>query len=590
MIDKDLSKRVELEKFQKLVKSLHMSIVSQVAVVLLMGGYLVDKMSTGVFILWSCVFTTLCIGCLIIGLVYRYDEKRGRAEERFEQYMLISMVCSFALGCFWTATAFSRFNEPLAQQVIMLLILVGQSAGSVMALAPNMKLFYSGVPISLLPLGFGFLWLGDQAHSILGALLILFFIFVSFLAHMVNRLVTESIWLRFTNDDLLEEKSSFLASASHDLRQPLHALTLYISALEQKNTSPASRDIMDKVQSTLGSLQRLFDGLLDLSKFDAGVCQPQMKDMLWSDVRGKLQEEFATLATQKNIMIQWSEAECCLYSDALLLEQVIRNLVGNAIRYTDKGSISIHCVRVDTGHHEKRSGMRIDVIDTGIGIKEQYQDTIFDAYTRVPGAHENTHEVSMSTGLGLSIAQRLTSVLGHELLLTSEEGVGSCFSVILGEGELGNVLLAKQETSRLESRLQQECTNILVVDRDACVRDATYQLLASWGCEVFAAATVPEVLHHIATSSFEPDGIITDIALLSAIPLIMTQCDRPNIPAVVLSGAADFGSLRASIDKYQVMRKPLKPASLRAFVIDVREKSNRNKNIEKVVSPTMQNA
>lgn len=587
MSESDLNQRVELEKFQKLVKSLHMAIVAQIAVMFLIGSYLVDKMNSHTFIVWSAVFTTLCIACLIIGVVYRLDEKQGRAEARFHQYMTISMVCSFALGAFWTATAFSRFNEPIAQQAIVLLILVGQSAGSVMALAPNMKLFYAGVPVSLLPLGFGYLWLGDRTHTMLGALLILFFLFFTFLAHMVNRLVTESIRLRFRNDDLQKDKSRFLATASHDLRQPLHALTLYISALEQRQVCSESSDIIGNIKSTLNSLQRLFDGLLDLSKFDAGVLQPQIKDVLWSDIKRKLQEELSTLATQKNINIKWSAQDFCLRSDELLLEQIMRNLVGNAIRYTDKGSISIRCIRDEIdGDNGQYSRMRIDVIDTGVGINQQYQNTIYDAYYRVPDSGDAT----INTGLGLSIVKRLTSQLGHQLVLLSEEGVGSCFSVILKGCDSHKIHVAKQQARALEASLQRECTKILVIDNDPCVRDATSKLLESWGCDVYTSASVQDTLEHIDTSKVKPSGIITDYKHIGLITQIEKHFGSSKIPVVVLSGAADLSKLETPMNQYQVMRKPLKPACLRAFVINTRENNLGTNESSFSRSPSMQDS
>lgn len=589
MIEKDLRKRVEREKFQKLVKSLHMSIVAQVTVVLLMGGYLVDKMSTSMFVVWSAAFSVLCIGCLIIGLVYRYDERHGRAEARFEQYMLIAMICSFLLGCFWTATAFSRLHEPLSEQVIILLILVGQTAGSVMALAPNMKLFYSGVPVSLLPLGIGFLWLGDQAHSILGALLILFFLFVSFLAHMVNRLVTESIWLRFQNDDLLAEKSQFLASASHDLRQPLHALTLYISALEQRETSSGSRDIMGKVRTTLASLQRLFDGLLDMSKFDAGVCQPDMTDVLWSDVREKLREEFSALAAQKHIAIQWSALEVCFRSDALLLEQVLRNLVGNAIRYTEKGSISINCVLDASAAVEGEPWVRIDVMDTGIGIDKQHQAAIFDPYYRAPnGAECQGLPGKMSTGLGLSIAKRLTEVLGHELSLVSEKGRGSCFSLRLMPGDRGQVVLAQEAVGQLSQHLQEEKTAILVIDSDGAMRDATTQLLLSWGCSVFAATTMEAAYRHVERTGYRPDGVVAEAEFVPALLDMAIRFPQEQTPTLIIGGA-DIADIEVKGD-FQWLRKPLKPAGLRAFVINCRNNGMKNNKIARSDTVPMQNA
>jgi signal transduction histidine kinase len=297
MNKKDLERQITLEEFQTLTASLYLSLVAQVAVAIIMAIYLSDKISRLHFMVLCVTFASLIISYLIVGAFYHRDKIHQKNIQNHNRHMHFATLFLFVLGAFWSSIALSQLYAPLNQQVILIFILLGQSATSVLSLAPNMRLFYAGVPVSLLPLGIGFIWLNDQVHTILGVLLLLFFIFVCYLARTVNKLVTESIRLRLINETLLADKFQLLPSASHDLRQPLHASSLYISALEKNNdTNP---EIITKIRCTIQSLQNSFDGLLNLSKLDANARKPKMQSVYWGDTKKQLQDEFNILSKQK---------------------------------------------------------------------------------------------------------------------------------------------------------------------------------------------------------------------------------------------------------------------------------------------------
>ncbi|OUS03629.1 hypothetical protein A9Q81_07115 [Gammaproteobacteria bacterium 42_54_T18] len=547
---KVLERQITLEKFQTLTASLYLSLAAQVAVAIIIAIYLSDKISRLHFTALCATFISLIIGCLIVGAFYHRDKTHQKTIQNHDRHMGFATFFSFALGAFWSSIALSQLYAPLNQQVILILILLGQSAASVLALAPNMRLFYAGVPVSLLPLGIGFIWLNDQVHTILGVLLLLFFIFITYVARAVNKLVTESIRLRLINETLLADKSQLLASASHDLRQPLHALSLYISALEQNNnTNPG---IITKIRYTIQSLQSLFDGLLNLSKLDANASKPKMQNVYWGDLKKQLLDEFSILAKQKNIRIHWEDQYECFISDPLLLEQIIRNLVGNAIQYTSKGSISLNC----TKDPHQPNKIQINITDTGIGIKPQHQCDIFNAYHSIKNTHSNTK----NPGLGLSIAKRLATAMEHELSLSSQYGHGSCFSISLNAASVNKNSIETPDASTYFHQNQQEMVNILLIDND--IPSTTKQLLLSWGCNVLNANTLIQAAECIKEQGCIPDGIILNATVVDDQALGEYQ----NIPIMMLEDHVN----NTNPNHYRVQRHQLKPAILRAFIINIR--------------------
>lgn len=588
MNSKDLERQITLEKFQTLTASLYLSLAAQVAVAIIIAIYLSDKISRLYFTVLCVTFISLIIGCLIVGAFYHRDKLHQRIIQNHDRHMGFATFFSFALGAFWSSIALSQLYAPLNQQVILILILLGQSAASVLALAPNMRLFYAGVPVSLLPLGMGFLWLNDQVHSILGVLLLLFFIFITYVARAVNKLVTESIRLRLINETLLADKSQLLASASHDLRQPLHALSLYISALKQNNnTNPG---IITKISYTIQSLQSLFDGLLNLSKLDANASKPKMQTVYWGELKKQLLDEFCILAKQKNIHIHWKDQHECFISDPLLLEQIIRNLVGNAIQYTSEGSISLHCSK----DPQQPNRIQINVTDTGIGIEPHHQCDIFNAYHSIESAHYNTK----NPGLGLSIAKRLASAMGHELSLSSQYGHGSCFSILLNAGNANkntanNNPVERPDVSTYSHHNQQEMVSILLIDND--ISNTTEQLLLSWGCNVINTKTLTQATERSRTKVFAPDGIILNTPVINdhqhtisndiAITRIQALCGYQNIPVMILEDDVNI-TKHIKPNCYRVKKFPLKPAILRAFIINIR--CITSPNTEKSTVKTMQ--
>jgi signal transduction histidine kinase len=220
-------------------------------------------------------------------------------------------------------------------------------------------------------------------------------------------------------------KSSFLVGASHDLRQPLHAMGLFVSLLRAQTKDPERSILVDRIATSLDAVNRLFDSLLDLSRLEASAITPTFSDFPVSDLLNRMIGEFAPQAQIKGLELRAVSCDVVIRSDSTLLESILRNLLSNAVRYTPSGRILLGCRR--------RGGkLAIVVWDTGVGIPEGQIETVFHEFQRLP---QNTETREAGLGLGLAIVDRLARLLGHRVEVGSRPGIGSMFAIEVGLGE-----------------------------------------------------------------------------------------------------------------------------------------------------------
>jgi two-component system, sensor histidine kinase len=228
-----------------------------------------------------------------------------------------------------------------------------------------------------------------------------------------ERLVTAKLAAERADRD----KTSFLAAASHDLRQPVQALALFAKLLDNRVAEPASRNLVRLIQQSVMSLADLLEAVIHLSKLDAGVVEPNIGPMPLSDLLRRLCEEFTPQAAEKglDLIVVNTAMEVC--SDPLLLERILRNLISNAIRYTERGRVLIGCRR-------RGATVSVEVWDTGIGIPPDQFGEIFREFHR---SHKKTHRAIEGFGIGLAVVDRLTTLLGHRIEVSSTPGKARCF-------------------------------------------------------------------------------------------------------------------------------------------------------------------
>ena len=435
------------------------------------------------------------------------------------------------------------------------------------------------VPMMAAVTGSMIIWL-DELNKFFVMIFVAAFLVLFLASRRVEQTLEKSIAIRFENKRLIEElsiqkeqaeraraeaeranvaKSKFLAAASHDLRQPLHALGLYLDAMKAESTPERQQELTRKIGVANDALKALFQSLLDISKLDAGIVTPQHFDFLIADVFEKIDVHFRPLANNKKLDLVFDYGEVAIYSDKLLLERILYNLVSNAIRYTQSGSITVSAVKQSTH-------IVIEVQDTGEGIPESEQDKIFNEFYQL---HNPERDRTKGLGLGLSIVKRLCQLLGYPLELESQIGKGSKFSLTIPAGNRDQIVDLESKPSRFHWDLRG--IKVLVVDDEENIRDAMTQLLNGWGCEVNCADTIDEIVT-VLNDGFDPDLVIADYRLrgsetgVLALEKIDNYLDR-NIPGILITGDTAPERLQeAKRSKYKLLHKPVNAGQLRVVI------------------------
>jgi signal transduction histidine kinase/ActR/RegA family two-component response regulator len=346
-------------------------------------------------------------------------------------------------------------------------------------------------------------------------------------------------------------KTRFLAAASHDLRQPVHTLSLLTAALMSRNTKVSHQDktiteITQTMDNSLQSLARQLDSLLDISKLDAGIITPECSDVDIAPILRRLEQEFSPVAAEKRLQVKADiPTEVSVFTDPTLLERLLRNILANAIKYTERGEISLS---VMIGAND----FSVHIKDTGIGIAKDQQKLVFEEFYQIDNPHRDR---SKGLGLGLSIVQRLCKMLEIKLQLVSESGIGTEFIL---------TLKSSQESKKMEPAVQTESSFkqrlVLVIDDEADIRLATRAYLEALECEVLLAEGTEAALKLIKNKA--PDLVIADLRLrdhdngIDALKAIRQL--YPNLPAILVTGDTAPERLRdASKAKAKLLHKPI---------------------------------
>jgi len=493
-------------------------------------------------------------------------------------------------GMLWGMTGVVFYPpNTLEYQLFILMILTGMSAGAISTLTAYLPAFYAFVIPAMLPTGIMFLLEDDRMHTTLGLMTFIYAFGMPFFARNINRSLVETLKLRYENLQLVHElsfqkeeaeqaniaKSKFLAAASHDLRQPLHALMLFTSVLDESIRYPKVRKVVDQITASVDALQSLFNALLDISRLEAGVLVAETSHFNLQPMFEKLANDYNLAAEEKGLALEFRACKFAVYSDPALLEQIIRNFVANAIRYTNKGTIMISCTDLN-------EFVRIDVTDTGVGIPANKQHAIFNEFYQLGNPQRDR---SKGLGLGLAIVERIARLLKHSIEVHSRPGEGSTFCIIVDKGDVAIIPDKKTQTVMLTQHDVIENLTIVVVDDEPGVREGMQSLLETWGCHIIVTATLNEAIEDLAENQLIPDGIIADYRLggeqtgIHAIQQLHARYGD-HLPALIVTGDIEADRLReVSESGFQLLHKPVAPPKLRAFVNNVMKNKQRQKPV-----------
>lgn len=350
-------------------------------------------------------------------------------------------------------------------------------------------------------------------------------------------------------------KSRFLAAASHDLRQPMHAISLYVESLKPQMQGRGTADTLDKIERSINSTVELFNAILDVTKLDAGAVQPSLVRVRIRKLLLHLADEFAPEADRKNVSLRVHAPDVWVESDAILLERILRNLLSNAIRHTSRGGVLLSA-------RPCRGKLRLQVWDTGSGIAPENQARVFEEFFQVE-ARDGKGPRGM--GLGLAIVRRLARLLGHPLQLHSRLGQGTVFALdvpILPNGRADD-----GETGVDSSGVLTGCA--VVVDDEPAVLDALAGLLRQWGMDARPFRTLREVNDQLDAA---PDVVLADYQLLDGeTGLMVAHAIRTrwgaHIPVVLITGDTRAGTIQSlRLTGFPVLHKPVRAGELRALL------------------------
>jgi signal transduction histidine kinase/ActR/RegA family two-component response regulator len=507
------------------------------------------------------------------------DAQLGRWAGRFTLIMMGS-------GLLWGLSflLFAHLDRPITV-ALTLACLYSIASGSTPSMAYHPPTLYVlVVPIFTSVLA-KTLAAGEFSYALLGIASALYGLTMIAFCRVQARTIEDGFRIRFENVELLDQlrqrtaeaeeaksqaeqaslaKSQFLAAASHDLRQPLYALGLFSSSLQELSLDAAARDVSCRIQDSIGAMESLFEKLLDLSKLEAGVIEPKLAPVDVDALFDRLAQVFRPLALQRGLELRLRSDGEWAWSDAVLLEQALANLVSNAIRWTQRGGVLIAVRR-------RRGVLRFEVWDTGVGIDPANLRRIFDDYVQLENPERDRRR---GLGLGLSIARRSSALIGSSIQVASRRGRGSLFHFeqpaspappVRGD-EVGH---SAEPTTSVAVRHPD--LPILLIEDDDDVRRAFSDLLARWGVPLEAVATGSAALTRVAEgrryglviSDQRLPGEISGLDLIAALRAADAQCP----PVVLITGDMDAALMeRARSERVPLLAKPVQPARLKALL------------------------
>jgi signal transduction histidine kinase/CheY-like chemotaxis protein len=363
-------------------------------------------------------------------------------------------------------------------------------------------------------------------------------------------------------------KSRFFASASHDLRQPLHALGLFGEALKQQVNTSELRTLANQISGSISSLETLLNALLDVSRLDAGAIEVRKRHFPASQLFDHIQQQYERAAAAKGLKLKVRPCNWILYSDPVLLERILINLVSNAVRYTSSG-------RVLVAGRKHGNSLLIQVWDTGIGIPQHALETIFDEFVQLNNPDRDREK---GLGLGLAIVARTVNLLGLHISVRSRVGHGSVFSLEVPLGSTHQISPAEAPSLPIAASLQGRMA--VLVDDEAPILRAMESLFKTWGVGIITGRSADEALDQLRQLNSVPDFLITDYSLPgNSDGLDVAQQFRKEfgkeLPVLVLTGDTAIDTVQRITEAgFRMMHKPVRPARLRAALAHLLDKES----------------
>ena len=562
---------------QLLFSNSRVVVFGQLVIALMMVAFLWGDVNSDILLKWLSLSLILIVARVYLN--YRFNHQySARSDIAWSRlYTLISLFSGLVWGMLGLL---GLYYAELQHFYLVVLVLCGVTTSAMMSNAVYLPASLLFIPAVVAPfIIFSVLHEDDRYHAI-GWFALAYTLFVLVFLKKTNETLMETIRLRFKNEGLVKElmhekdvaykatelaereniaKSKFLAAASHDLRQPLHALGLFFDALKLSPTLTERESLFPNIDYSVKSLGELLDALLDISKLDANAIEYRLRPTAMGDVIRQIVQEFEPEAGKKGICLRARQSSYVVETDPLWLERILRNLLSNAIRYTEAGDILVAC-------RKRGTQLVLQVFDTGIGIDADELDNIFVEFQQLNNPQRDRNQ---GLGLGLAIVNRLCKLLGHTINVKSMPGKGSVFSL--------SMQISSEKVVEMSNSVQKITDNlnnkmVLVIDDEEQVNQAMSILLNKWGCEVISANSQQDAMDKIKQANIQPDIIVSDYRLaenrtgVEAIHAINASQGR-SIPALLITGETAPEQINVIKESgYKVLHKPVKPARLRVML------------------------
>lgn len=547
---------------------------------------------------WVFSFTSsglLWAGVMLLSLLRsvqlstRFNRRTHSYEETVRQGK-VNILNGALAGAGWGASAWLMVPGPLMREAFlvmsMAMVLTG-GAGAQAVYRPLVLSYSLALTIFFVS---GLVRLGDPFHLLIAAGFVTYATVVILFARDLENAVTTAIRLSFKNEELLAQrtqqqqaaeraqadaevareeaekadrsKTNFIAAASHDLRQPMHALVQYVAHLRRTCNDALAQDTIDKIDDSVMAMGDLLNAVLDFSKISMGVIKPQNELVSLKELFERIDTQMRPLAEAKGLVFQIEPADICIESDDVLIERIVRNIAQNAVRYTDQGRIRIRA-------HQCRGLAWILIADSGIGIAAQQKSRIFEEYYQVDNPARDRRK---GLGLGLAIVRDLAGLLGLQVKVKSIVGKGAVFA--LSAPTVDPCPRLQNGSTQVPEQDHVRGAFVVLIDDDELSREGLATTLRDFGCRVQAFVSALDALHALRGAEFMPQLVISDYRLgngvtgLDAIRQVVDNQlalygDAFHLPALLISGDTSPEEL-AVVSKagYPMLHKPVAPGNL----------------------------
>ncbi len=603
--------RAEADRLPDLVRMLY----GQAGVALaghLLGAVIVLVAFHGVAprsLLWSWGLLFAALWSFRVASVLAYQRRIGHAPlpaADCSRWQDVWNASALATGALWGSAGWLFYGEGRAfHQAALLLILYSYCVGAISLLASHYRIYLVFTLLCFLPVTLRVAWPGSPDALGLATVLALVLCMTLLLARSYRRVFDHAISLKVATERLAAQlqveksaaedarrvaetasraKTQFFAAASHDLRQPLHAMGLFAEALRARSRGDVEvTRLVNSINDSVDALDGLFGELLDITRLDSGAVQVKPADFGLRTLFQRLRLASEPAAFEKGLSLRFRGERHAVHADPLLVERILRNLLANAVRYSTEGGVLVAARR-------RANSMLLQVWDSGVGIAAGEQDRIFDEFYQVEGRAPLAAHEAKGLGLGLAIVQRLAHLLQAPLTLASVPGRGSVFTLTLPLAR-ESASLPAPPSAYAALALQLEHRLIVVVEDELLVREGLTVLLESWGASVVALESVAAVEAWLRDTPLRPtpDLAILDYRLpqgrsgLEALALLRSASSTP-LPAIMVTGSSLGGhEEEAGRHDFHLLVKPVAPNKLRAMIAFKLGTQDRSRSAEEAV-------